>query len=90
MKYVMIRRGNQVLPIIFPDYLVHDDVAKSIIDLLAKRDGPKLQPRKAVAAGEVTIFDAKCEGRSETLGLASRGQVDSFSIKLGHYAGYCE
>jgi hypothetical protein len=90
MKYIMIQRGNQVLPIIFPDYLVHDDVAKAIIALLERQDGPKLQPRKAVAAGEVIIFDAKCEGKSESLGLKSRGSIDSFSIKLGHYAGYYE
>lgn len=93
MKYVMIQRGHQVLPVIFPDYLVHEDVANAIISVLTNMDGNKLTPRQAIAAGDVTLGGFKmvsCSGHSETLKLESRGDLDERLIIAGHYTGYME
>lgn len=84
----MIRRGHQVLPIIFPDCLVHEDMANAVIALLENMDGEKLKPRRAIAAGDVTLFDVSCNGESQTLGLVSREHADELSMTVGHYTGY--
>lgn len=88
MKYVMIRRGKQVFPVIFPDFLVHEDIADSIIALLSNMDGEKMMPREVVSAGDVSVPVAVCSGSSQTLGINSRHDVDSKVITVGHYSGY--
>lgn len=90
MKYVMIRRGGQVLPIIFPDFLVHSDIAEAVIGVLENMDGDKLLPREVVSAGDVSIPVAGCSGSSETLGVGSRYLTDDQLITFGHYQGYME
>jgi hypothetical protein len=90
MKYVMIRRGGQVLPIIFPEFLVHEDVANAIIGVLENMDGPNLQPREVVSAGDVTVPLASCDGSSQTLGIGSRYNQDERLITFGQYSGYME
>lgn len=88
MKYVMVRRGGQVLPIIFPDFLVHEDIANAVLAVLEKMDGPKLLPREIVSAGDVVIPAAACSGSSQTLGVGSRFNMDSHIVTFGHYNGY--
>lgn len=70
-KYIVLEvdrkeAGLQRLPIIFPDILVHADVAEAIMRL------PNFVQHKAtvVSAGDCSI-EAQCSGHSETLNLNS-------------------
>lgn len=82
MKYIVLRKTTKVgnsemtreFPIIFPDALIHADVAK----WLALCDG--MQGAKPVAAGFLSSMEVgaenACHGKSDTLKLASRGKQD--------------
>lgn len=66
-KYIMLNDGLHDIPIIFPDRLVHESVASS---LLQHEEHKNL---KVVSAGSVDIgLDCSCYGKSETLKLESR------------------
>lgn len=72
MKYVMfeVDTGDgliQQIPVIFPNALVHAEVAKRI-----ERAVSRNWPCKVVAAGSVNMVASSTHGSSETLGLASR------------------
>ena len=90
MKYVMIRRGSQVLPIIFPDFLVHDEVAHAIVAVVEKMEPPMAVG--VVSAGDVQLGGGvvSCSGGSQTLGLQSRNRLDANVIMVGHYRAYME
>lgn len=86
MKYVMFfvegELINQAIPVIFPNVLVHEDVAEAVKTM------PGMQNAKPISAGEVTfnpVDCAHCDGRSDTLDLASRGERDSRIINLNDY-----
>lgn len=87
MKYVVMQvktssQGDLVLelPIIFPDVLVHADVAKAIAGI------PGITAT-AVSAGFMSSLDLEpvCNGKSETLNLKSRGQADTGLIRMIDY-----
>lgn len=90
-KYIVIRKGSFEHPIIFPDKLVHEDVAVAMFRMeqfAAKEDPFEVV---VVAAGTVdldsALEDAYCHKGSETLNLASRGKQDSSLIggfRYGH------
>lgn len=72
-KYVMIEATfgttKRVFPIIFPDAMVHAEVA-AVAVLCSPMDGNK--PR-VVSAGNVDMLDLSgCSGKSTTLKLSSR------------------
>ncbi len=88
MKYIVVEIKNgetkREWPIIFPDTLVHRQVADIVQDHLAidlKQDS------KAIAAGSISFFGGKvrCFGESETLNLESRGKEDEKLIKMFDY-----
>jgi hypothetical protein len=89
MKYIVIRVSMEVLkfelPFIFPDKLVHCEVARVMVNLL--RDQYPLSPVEPVSAGFLSSmdFDCECFGESETLHLKSRGEVDSALIAMYDY-----
>jgi hypothetical protein len=69
MKYVMLKRRlgadmHQLIPIIFPNALVHSDVAEALAAALPV-------PVEIVSAGSVILNDAVCGGNSESLGLSA-------------------
>jgi hypothetical protein len=79
-KYVMIEATfgttKRLFPIIFPDSLVHLEVA-TVMKLCGPLDGH--EPR-VVSAGNVDMLDlSNCSGKSTTLGLSSRS-IDAHII----------
>ncbi len=94
MKYVVVQVVRKVrnpdgtageetleLPVIFPKELVHKDMA-DMVNLAARREIDHWQSTKTVSAGFVN-FDADiiCHGRSESLGMDSRRDVDAKLIE---------
>lgn len=79
MKYIMFQAGDlkYKLPVIFPDTLVHEDVAEALLPLLPGG-------AKVISAGECTVM-GQCSGRSETLKVASRGDKDSAVVNTFNY-----
>jgi hypothetical protein len=74
MKYVMLRCRigsiTKMVPIIFPNELVHQDVAEAITHLIGMKHG---WDAEVVGAGEVGGLDVSaCSGGSETLSVSSR------------------
>lgn len=92
MKYIVLRRtlgkGKdpmlQDIPIIFPEQLIHADVAAA----LTAPDGP-LEGATAVSAGDLPSFSFStkpfCGGKSTTLNLESRGESDDALIRQMDY-----
>ena len=87
MKYIMVKitgeELDQFVPIIFPNSLVHSEIAKSIKRMIMwdRREGGVT----IVSAGDYCIMNRTCSGRSETLGLESRGMVDESIINMNDY-----
>jgi hypothetical protein len=84
MKYIVLERNmydtKQRVPIIFPDYLVHADIA------VAMKKVPGMEKAVAASAGTLASFDIDAEptGKSDTLSLtASDGDGDL--IKMHDY-----
>lgn len=77
MKYVMFKRGEHYVPIIFPETLVHADVAEWM------RLGPGYQVH---SAGFISPLSMKCHGRSESLGVES-DPGDTVRIRMNDYGG---
>lgn len=70
------------VPIIFPNALVHSDVAAVIRDIISLRHAT------LIAAGEISLTVESTHGSSETLGLDAR-RDDAQTITLYDYAhGY--
>ncbi len=89
MKYIVVEvktanRYKREWPIIFPDTMVHRQVADVIQNHLAV--DCKLNSR-IIAAGFVSFFggEVHCSGESETLNIESRGREDEKLIKLFDY-----
>lgn len=84
MKYIILydEIRDQHIPLIFPDMLVHADVAKSITRALPN-------PTYPVAAGEISvgILGYECHGFSETLKLQSRPQDASIINSMDYCHG---
>lgn len=82
MKYVVTRdeNGNEEL-FMFPKSINHDRFAE-VLGRIRMPNGPlgwERIEREPIAAG---FTDGKtCHGRSETLGLDSRGRLDEILIK---------
>jgi len=73
MKYIMLEQ-----PGLFPNGLIHEDVAKAILSI------PAHASAKVVSAGEVTVYGAECGGKSSTLDLKA-GKGDSKIIESIDY-----
>lgn len=85
-KYVIVRAGNQEIPLIFPSHLVHQSMSELLRDYLVDVAASVMPPSLAiastfeklreqiqpVAAGEITFDVGACTGGSETLGLRAR------------------
>ena len=83
-KYIIIRKGNQELPIIFPDSMVHKLVFQAIramtraeLRMMAPMLSEEALTKGAksveiVSAGSITFDVGTVDGFSETLGVKSR------------------
>lgn len=94
MKYVVVQVVRKVrnqdgsigeetleLPVIFPKELVHKDMA-DMVNIASRHGIDNWQSTRTIAAGFVN-FDADviCHGRSESLDISSRPDVDSKLIE---------
>lgn len=84
MKYIIYKRTycgvEQEIPIIFPNQLVHLDVAKALKDVVGSS--------KIIAAGEFSSLNISAEnfnGASQTIGIKSRGDRDGKLIQTFDY-----
>ena len=86
MKYVMITRTTgsvtQLIPVIFPETLIHSDVGETMMALVKQQF--KTGEFEIVSAGACTLHGATCYGKSETLKLAS-DPSDSARIRMIDY-----
>ena len=76
-KYIVVRMGSAELLFTFPAVFDHDKMAVAISHVYvgSKKDWDKpLFNAVTVSAGFINA--SGCHGRSETLGLDSRGAVD--------------
>jgi hypothetical protein len=81
MKYVVMEvkmpAGSKEFPIIFPDVLIHADVANKIsLLLISQFPGWKNKPISAGFIPSLSLDELVCIGRSESLNLDSRGEID--------------
>lgn len=79
LKYVILSQDMskdtaQEFPIVFPNFLNHDDVAKAMQRVIERN---KKGPAHIVSAGFCHMSMLSTFGRSETLNLESRGKSDS-------------
>ena len=81
MKYIILEAANGMpLPIIFPDQLIHAEVAVFMAELTEATIG---QIAKPVSAGHIAMgTDFTCGGGSDTLAMKSRPQ-DEAIIGIG-------
>ncbi len=94
MKYVVVEveiKNDMVLevPVIFPNHLIHKDMADALIEVLRK-GFPKalIQP---VSAGDINSaeINANCYGNSTSLHLSAREGEDKILIQANDYgAGF--
>lgn len=82
MKYVMfaiqVAGVTQNVPVVFPNSLVHADVAKALLA------GP-LKGYTPVSAGEGLISSEALHGKSTTLGLVARESLDTVILNTNDY-----
>lgn len=85
MKYIIFQSKvgmiTRELPVIFPDALIHKEIADAIV---AHNADLKLRP---IAAGQCNSLEMLCQcyGESTTLGMRSRGNIDSKLIAAMDY-----
>lgn len=92
MKYVMIEipaHGElpaRRVPVIFPDSLVHADVAAAMEAVVKSTLVPKARVKpKTTSAGECYLDNVKCHGSSESLNLEARERLDARVIEMYDY-----
>lgn len=80
MKYIMfevdIGTLTKKVPVVFPNELVHREVAGVLVPMLHKQFGSC----RCISAGEFSPITGDCSGRSSTMKLDSRGEEDSAII----------
>lgn len=88
MKYVVIRKTlgsvTREFPIAFPNDLSHVDVAQALI-----AGCYELKEGVVVGAGEMSCMDVEpnCYGRSATLNVDSREELDDAAFVMRDYTG---
>jgi hypothetical protein len=75
------------VPVIFPDLLVHADVAHAMELVVKSTLAPKTKLKvKTTSAGECRLDNVLCHGESESLGgLQSRERLDARCIEMYDY-----
>jgi hypothetical protein len=78
VKYIIYQMDDFQIPITFPEHVVHKMVS---VRFFPPMSGHSVKP---IAAGFYTVDSAMqvtCSGKSESMGLKSRGVVDAKLIK---------
>lgn len=83
MKYIVIQLIFSIdnvreLPFVFPDVVVHKDMADSMVGILkAQFPSAAIKPVAAGFLSSMTFNEDCCNGKSISLHLNSRGKQDS-------------
>lgn len=82
MKYIVIKQKvsdglYQEIPIMFPNDFVHSAVA----EMFLKDAHFNNRPGEVISAGFIHAYDVECHGKSTTLELSSREEIDDLLIK---------
>lgn len=88
-KYIMLEvemgeHTSKMVPIIFPDFMIHQDLAKSIQKILKQTH--KMES-KVFSAGDISYVGSDClvcTGRSETLEINANTE-DTGTIRMYEY-----
>lgn len=98
MKYIVcqVRKNGEPwleVPFVFPDMLVHSMVFAQMRALLQNQYGISSDDKVdvvAVSAGALSSMDlsTSCYGKSDTLGITSRSEVDDQLLRMADY-GAC-
>lgn len=78
MKYIIFEIDGAFTPVIFPNMLLHQDVALALKGLL---NGATI-----FSAGDVHFKNPRCHGKSVTLGVVSNPVTDSMIIETNDYS----
>lgn len=85
-KYVMLETGlsgvKKLVPVIFPDFMCHIDVAEAIKKVLVEQHK---MPCSVVSAGDIQFEEVECSGESVTLKVGSRFESDTNVIERYPY-----
>ncbi len=81
MKYIVLKtniNGKIVreVPIIFPKDLIHSDVAEHMMHMIIVSNKHTPIHVEVVSAGFIHVDEVVCSGKSETLDIKSRKEVD--------------
>jgi hypothetical protein len=83
MKYIIISVQGEELAFLFPDTVMHRDMLETVLTMRVSEGRSWSRPYReaeCVAAGFVSV-EGFCYGHSESIGVDSRGEVDSAIIK---------
>ncbi|EDU6365892.1 TPA: hypothetical protein MM834_003353 [Salmonella enterica subsp. houtenae] len=87
MKYIILRLDGKIpreVPVIFPDLLVHADVARTMATTIKEdSSNTNITDVRVVSAGFCNTA-VECFGKSETLNIASR-DIDNTVINTVDY-----
>lgn len=87
MKYIILRLDGKIpreVPVIFPDLLVHADVARTMTAMIKEdSSNTNITDVRVVSAGFCNTA-VECHGKSETLNIASR-DIDNTVINTVDY-----
>lgn len=95
MKYVIIKVNRdklgitQVIPVIFPDIIVHKDMAEYVIHMIMMSDNEPTELPIVNSAGFCDLETGRCWGRSESLEVES-SVADKYVIKYADSASCIE
>lgn len=82
MKYIMFKQEQgemtKLIPVIFPNDLVHKDVADALQQSV-------LANSEIHSAGFISPLNLKPEGKSETLNITADPDTDELVIKMNDY-----
>lgn len=87
MKYIILRLDGKIpreVPVIFPDLLVHADVARTMTAMIKEdSSNTNITDVRVVSAGFCNTA-VECFGKSDTLGITSR-DIDDAIINTWDY-----
>lgn len=79
MKYIIYDNGLNDVPVIFPEYIGHNEMVDSLV----------IKKENLISAGFIRFesylsrdFKLHCYGNSQSLGIDSRGNVDTQLIRI--------
>jgi hypothetical protein len=80
MKYIVVKLGGKEHIFVFPKTIDHDRMQEAVSTLrLGARGNWHREWPEPVSAG--FVVQGKCVGRSETLNLDSRGELDTVLLR---------